>query len=198
MSQTLSASVGNAGRNLPADGKIVQALLNAHINELRPLHALSVDGIVGPKTIQAIIEFQRRVVKIGHPDGRVDPSGQTFHALNGAARVSLPPPNLTARFDSTSKVGELQQITSGKITVNYRTYDFRSGGFGRGFLPAGSYFVTPHRWDRSEAGFSVGGIGYSFALSDTYDARIARYTYPLANSSGRGQSGHKRLYWDRR
>ena len=83
-----------------------------------------------------------------------------------------PPANLTANFESTSRAGQTRQMMSGRITVNNRTYNFRSGGHGRGYLPAGRYTVTPHLWERSESGFSVDGVGYSFSLSDAYDTRV--------------------------
>jgi hypothetical protein len=63
-------------------------------------------------------------------------------------------------------------MMTGRITINNQTYDFRSGGHGRGNLPPGNYTVTPHLWDRSENSFSVGGVGYSFAMSDAYDSRV--------------------------
>jgi len=63
-------------------------------------------------------------------------------------------------------------MVEGKITVNGRSYDFRSGGHGRGSLPAGTYTVTPHMNSRSDASMSVGGVGYSFALSDKFDSRV--------------------------
>ena len=63
-------------------------------------------------------------------------------------------------------------MVSGQVTVNGHTYDFRSGGHGRGSLPPGSYTVTPHMWSRSTRGMTVDGVGYSFALSNKFDARV--------------------------
>ena len=61
---------------------------------------------------------------------------------------------------------------TGNLLINGQSYAFRSGGFGRGSLPVGDYTVTPHRWTRSEPGMSVGGVGYSFAVSDKFDDRV--------------------------
>jgi hypothetical protein len=90
----IQASVGRGGVNRPADVVRVQALLNANLSKLAPGTApLAADGKVGPKTIAAIEDFQRRVVKMTRPDGRVDPDGKTFRALTGdtaaRSRVSV-------------------------------------------------------------------------------------------------------------
>lgn len=169
---TIMQSVGKGGRNRSDDVRAVQKLINENIGRITPLALLDEDGDIGPKTIGAIEEFQRRVVRMTKPDGRVDPNGATLLALQSGAPPVSAPPNLTAQFESTSRAGQRRQMMTGRITVNNRTYDFRSGGHGRGNLPAGRYTVTPHLWDRSESGFSVGGVGYSFALSDAYDSRV--------------------------
>ena len=52
---------------------LVQRLLNRKLQV--PLQPLIENGVVGQDTIQAIEEFQRRVVHMTHPDGRIDPGG---------------------------------------------------------------------------------------------------------------------------
>jgi hypothetical protein len=42
---------------------------------------LNVDGLVGPKTIAAILEFQQQHPNLAH-DGRIDPGGATFTRLD--------------------------------------------------------------------------------------------------------------------
>ena len=170
--QTIRQSVGRGGVNQPSDVRIVQILLNANLGRLTPLRPLAEDGKVGPMTIGAIEEFQRRVVKMAKPDGRVDPHGRTLRSLNAGTAPTATVPNLTAQFEATSRACQMRQMMSGRITVNNHTYDFRSGGHGRGNLPPGRYTVIPHLWDRSETGFSVDGVGYSFAISDVYDSRV--------------------------
>jgi peptidoglycan hydrolase-like protein with peptidoglycan-binding domain len=70
----LSGSVGRSGRNVRADVTAVQSILNATRPFAAPqTTALTVDGLVGPKTIGAIERFQywnRSAV-----DGRMDPRG---------------------------------------------------------------------------------------------------------------------------
>jgi hypothetical protein len=79
----LTGSVGRGGNNSPQDVRTVQSLLNK--NRPAPLRPIVEDGQVGNETIAAIEEFQRRVAKLGNPDGRVDPNGATWRALTGAA-----------------------------------------------------------------------------------------------------------------
>lgn len=86
------------------------------------------------------------------------------------ARGSVP--NRTATVDSVQNKGARNQLTTGRITINGNTYQYRSGGHGKGNLPPGSYTVTPHLWNRSDRSMNVGGVGYSFALSDKYDSRV--------------------------
>ena len=81
-------------------------------------------------------------------------------------------PNGTAQIDRTSNTGQRNQLATGRVTVNGNTYDFRSGGFGKGNLPTGSYNITRHMNSRSDRSMSVGGVGYSFAMSDKYDPRV--------------------------
>lgn len=80
--------------------------------------------------------------------------------------------NCTAIFESTTYAGERRQMKTGTITINGHGYPFRSGGYGNGNLPPGTYRVTPHMWSRSDASMSVGGVGYSFALNDAFDPRL--------------------------
>jgi hypothetical protein len=87
MAISIRGSVGRGGTNRFEDVRIVQELLNKHIRPPMPL--LVVDGMVGPKTVGAIETFQRRVLSMPHPDGRVDPGGPTLAALAGGA--SEPP-----------------------------------------------------------------------------------------------------------
>lgn len=78
----IRGAVGRAGINRSEDVTLIQQLLNDHISQLTPLRQLEVDGAIGPATIQAIEEFQRRIVSLATPDGRVDPGGRTFHVLS--------------------------------------------------------------------------------------------------------------------
>jgi peptidoglycan hydrolase-like protein with peptidoglycan-binding domain len=87
----IRASVGRGGSNRFEDVRLVQELLNKHVHP--PMQPLTVDGIVGPKTIAAIEAFQKRVLSMSPPDGRVDPDGRTLIALSTNGGVPLPMPS---------------------------------------------------------------------------------------------------------
>lgn len=87
---TITASVGRGGVNRLSDVQIVQNLINQNIGRLTPLAPLAADGFAGVKTIVAIEEFQRRVMRIPMPDGRVDPAGRTLAALSGDGTTPRP------------------------------------------------------------------------------------------------------------
>lgn len=78
--QKIFAPVGRGGKNNAFDVKVVQQLLNQH---RIPMHTipLRVDGLVGQKTIVRIEAFQKNIVKMIRPDGRVDPNGKTITSL---------------------------------------------------------------------------------------------------------------------
>jgi GH24 family phage-related lysozyme (muramidase) len=78
----IMASVGNRGVNRRNDVVLVQQLLNKHKIPLHHL-LLKIDGIAGSKTIKQITGFQKHMMKIRVPDGRVDPNGRTIRALDG-------------------------------------------------------------------------------------------------------------------
>jgi peptidoglycan hydrolase-like protein with peptidoglycan-binding domain len=74
----ISKSVGKGGYNIKKEVRYVQNLLNAWRQEHgRP--EIQADGLVGPQTIGAIVDFQRAVT--GIVDGRVDPNGPSIKAL---------------------------------------------------------------------------------------------------------------------
>jgi hypothetical protein len=86
MAMAIVASVGAGGRNIRSDVITVQQLLEK--NGVSPGR---IDGLCGKRTVDAILRFQARF--LSHPDGRVDPGGQTLRRLNGAggaARTSSP------------------------------------------------------------------------------------------------------------
>jgi len=78
----IAQSVGKNGVNQRDDVKTVQVLLNANIGKVVPLAPVPVDGQLTPATIRLIEEFQRRVVRMSLPDGRVDSAGKTLLRLN--------------------------------------------------------------------------------------------------------------------
>src|SRR5262245_42000253 len=83
----ISKPVGQGGlaRNLPPDVKTTQEALNqVTVQGLPggPIPFLKVDGIKGPKTQAAILNFQRLQVPTINADGLVEPDGPTLVRLN--------------------------------------------------------------------------------------------------------------------
>jgi len=78
----ITQSVGRGGANRKKDVRYVQLLLNGDL-EAKKLPTLKPDGIVGPKTIKAIEDFQRPNQRV---DGRVDPNGSSIRRLE--SRIS--------------------------------------------------------------------------------------------------------------
>ncbi len=77
----MSGSVGKGGKNLAADVKLVQSMLNnAPLQDGGPPAPLKADGLAGPLTIGAITRFQR-ASRLAIADGRIDPGRSTITAL---------------------------------------------------------------------------------------------------------------------
>jgi hypothetical protein len=87
---TINGSVGKHGRNVVQDVRVVQHLLNQNLHLLAPVARMIEDGVIGTQTINAILEFQRRVAKLSAPDGRVDPNGATWKKLLENAKPVRP------------------------------------------------------------------------------------------------------------
>lgn len=82
-------SVGTKGRNDLADVKVVQAALNLSHSVKFKHQRLLVDGKAGARTAAAIEQFQRDIVGLSRPDGRVDPGGKTLRSLKAHTRKGL-------------------------------------------------------------------------------------------------------------
>jgi lysozyme family protein len=147
-------------------------------------HGLIRDGVVGQETANHLRDLFRadrgdggatraptESERSARPDGTIRAADLQRPA---PVRTSQPSggQNRTAVIESTSFTGQRNQMVTGTITINGNAYQFRSGGHGRGNLPPGDYEITPHRWSRSDRSMSVGGVGYSFAMSDKYDSRV--------------------------
>lgn len=167
-----------AGKRTASRGMQGEAVrwLQAQLNRQLPAGSrLPEDGKWGPKTQAAFDAFRRQGGLSGagldrsafdklKPQGgaapatQVEPSATPSQGANG-----------TARFTGTEGVGQRNQLKSGKITVNGRTYDFVSGGHGRGNLPPGEYKVEP--WSPSGPTMYKDGVGFSYRLLKKQDGK---------------------------
>lgn len=88
-SSVIRRSVGRGGANAPEDVSAVQKLLNSYL--VPPTAPLDVNGICGPKTVAAIVQFQRTRVGLRRGDGRVDPHGPTLAKMVQVSETPAPP-----------------------------------------------------------------------------------------------------------
>lgn len=92
---SISGTVGNGGLNRVDDVRAVQGLLNRQVKRLG-LPPLATDGGCGPRTIEAIRQFQKTVMRLKMPDGRVDPKGETIVQLEGKTSARPIPEHVKA------------------------------------------------------------------------------------------------------
>ena len=87
----ISGSVGKGGVNNKADVTTVQHLLNAQVGALG-LPPLDENGRIDDNTNNAIAAYQRMVLGMAKPDGKIDVGGGTWKALVAGRSVAAPPP----------------------------------------------------------------------------------------------------------
>lgn len=113
----ITASVGRNGVNRADDVRTIQTLLNKH---RRPGDGpVAITGIANQDTIAAIEEFQKRVVKLVNPDGRVDPGGRTLRALDTGPSVLSGAAWWHAnqsKFPNSSRVDDLEPGFRGQLS----------------------------------------------------------------------------------
>lgn len=166
LQQRLKAAGFNPGTVDGDFGARTQSAVRAYQRSRR----LEVDGKVGTETMRAL---QRDGFEPSRNAGRTTTPRRTeTPATEPAPTGTRSGANRTATFDRITNRGARNQMATGRITVNGHTYNFRSGGHGRGNLPAGAYEIRPHLWSRNNRSMNVGGVGYSFAVSDKYDSRV--------------------------
>jgi peptidoglycan hydrolase-like protein with peptidoglycan-binding domain len=79
----LTGSVGAGGRNAHDDVQQIQIQLNKNAHLVAEIGKVPEDGTLDEGTQRAIVAFQRRIVRLSTPDGRVDPHGRTWRLLLG-------------------------------------------------------------------------------------------------------------------
>jgi hypothetical protein len=79
----LGGSVGQNGRNAYDDVLLVQKQLNKNAHIVPAIGKLAETGVMDEATLAAILAFQKQVVRLSSPDGRIDPHGRTWRVLLG-------------------------------------------------------------------------------------------------------------------
>lgn len=115
-------SVGTGGSNQEGDVRLIQDLLNRATSA-----GLAVDGDCGPRTREAILSFQKGVIR--NPDGRIDPDGVSFRTLVKRSREQAGAPKHTPAEAAGPTDGlRLQQLpTSGRGYYSYSTANKQYG-----------------------------------------------------------------------
>lgn len=85
----ISHAVGLKGANRSVDVRMVQVLLNENLGRSTPSAPLVIDGRISKHTMDLIGEFQRRVLRVPHPDMKVDPGGRTLQELRAGMTPGL-------------------------------------------------------------------------------------------------------------
>ncbi|HEY3451981.1 MAG TPA: peptidoglycan-binding domain-containing protein [Myxococcales bacterium] len=152
----LQNALRSAGYDLGTADGIYGSKTKAAVSAFQRSKGLQADGVVGSKTSGALQSYYQD----GFDTGSVTTNNATG-GVDGRAQIA-----------QTTNAGRRNQMISGSLTVNGHSYDFRSGGYGNGSLPRGTYTVREHMHSRDTAGMTVGGVGYSFAVSDKYDPRV--------------------------
>lgn len=147
--EKISKSVGRDGNNSKADVIIVQSLLN-HSRIPGKTDDIKVDGKIGNQTIARIETFQKDIVFIANPDGRVDPDGKTFIKLSmsrGNARAAN-------SFDVSTKALDLLKSIEQLATT---PYDDQTGlditDWIKGATIGYGHLISKTEWPKYKDGF---------------------------------------------
>lgn len=145
MVQRIGASVGRSGGvNRAADVRIVQGLLNnVPPASGGPSPKLQVDGLCGPRTLDAIQKFQTRHFGMGGADGRVDPTGRTLAKLNEFDLVAPDFPPLTAASKLVCPHGGTVSVVLGKSAPTGSMIGGMPLSTADTFVVAGCNFASP-------------------------------------------------------
>lgn len=122
----ITQSVGLGGVNKPNDIKAVQAALNKLLGLIPPTKKLVEDGKLGlkpenSKTVAAIKAFQKQVVGLVRPDGRIDANGGSHRKINEKLAVTT----LTKSTQQLSVKGVT--LLQGIEQLRLKPYDDQNG-----------------------------------------------------------------------
>ena len=127
--RNLQRMLNAMGYRVQVDGRFGRATENA-LKAFQRERGIRADGVFGQQTLNAM----RAASGGASPDTfeRVTRSPNTLRTNNVQPRNPRGgPPNRTAAIESYRFRGERRQMALGKITINGKVYQFRSGGGGR-------------------------------------------------------------------
>lgn len=147
---SLTRAVGRgAEKPLKREVLLVQQLLNLH----RPasLPRIAEDGGQGDETYGAIEEFQRRVMKLQKPDGRVDPGGKTWQALNQPPAVVVTPTTPAQPAGAMSMSGAARALLRKLESLSLYPYDDQTRKVTRVWVKGATigygHLISKAEWD---------------------------------------------------
>ncbi len=150
---SISAAVGKGPivPNRPNDVMAIKKLLNSQAGPSfsRPL---IVDGSVTPEFLARIETFQKQVVKMAVPDGRVDPNGKTLMALNhNQAGASLQ--------NSSNLSAQATTLLKGIEKLALKPYDDQTGKeitqWTKGATVGYGHLISSSDWETYKNGISA-------------------------------------------
>ncbi len=128
----INSSVGAGGANLKVDVIQIQRALNHVLPELygaKPF--LKDDGIVGPRTLEAIQKFQHR--NLGFSDSRIDPKGKTLALINHYLATQPKPGDSHSYQDRVSRaVARLRSCSQTLLSAETKLQSLRPTLLGNG------------------------------------------------------------------
>lgn len=138
MQRNIRASVGAMGGvNLIEDVRTVQELLNGvPPGQGGPAPPLVVDGVCGPKTINAIQKFQLHHFGWSGADGRVDPGGPTIQKLNELNQSSAHNTYVCTLYSPCPPDAQIHSLMSGLYDQQNNTSEFQPVQFQSSVAPA--------------------------------------------------------------
>lgn len=161
----ISRSVGQGGMNIRQDVLLVQKLLNKK-NIPSMLIPLKEDGIAGRNTVTRIELFQKHVVKMIRPDGRVDPNGKSFQLLSETNANSLPLASESARILTLSSRGI--SLLKAIEDLALKPYDDQTGkeifSWVKGATIGYGHLIASQEWDKYKYGISEASASSLFSL----------------------------------
>ena len=146
----IKRSVGRGGVNRAADVRLIQRLLN-HYKIPGVTVLLDVDGVAGPKTYKRIELFQKKIVRMAHPDGRIDPHGRTFKKLT----ATRPGAKSAKLFNVSTKARNLLKSIE---VLKTKPYDDQTGRdihhWVKGATIGYGHLIPRREWNKYKSGIT--------------------------------------------
>lgn len=146
----ITGSVGKNGVNQTQDVELIQKLLNGCDIPGEDI-PLDEDGIIGNKTINRIEAFQKKIVLLSKPDGRVDPDGRTFKKLLELSRIDKEAHLFSLSNKAINLLKSIEELAT-------KPYDDQTGeditAWVEGATIGYGHLITIEEWDKYKNGIT--------------------------------------------